>query len=110
MHEEERDRRVMRYELGKRLLVPRDGDVEPMIEALVTMFEGDLVAVRDRGREALVYRSNEFFAIGATLDAWKINTDGTQAYGGRLENDVDLEDWLEEHRDELDWVHHEYRE
>lgn len=80
-----------------------------MIEALTTTLEEYLVALRDRGREALVYRSNEFVAIGTTFDIYKINTDGTQAYGGRLENDVDLEDWLEKYRNELDWTHHEWR-
>ncbi|MFB1066793.1 hypothetical protein [Natrinema sp. H-ect4] len=109
MHEEEQNRRVIRYELGKRLLELRDGDVGPMVEALATPFEGNLVALRERGREAVVYRSNEFFAMGATLDTYKIKTDGTQVYGGRVENDVDLEDWLEVHCDELDWVHHEWR-
>ncbi|MFC6765448.1 hypothetical protein [Natrinema soli] len=44
MHEEERNRRVIRYELGKRLLELRDGDVEAMVEALATPFEGNLVA------------------------------------------------------------------
>lgn len=56
VHEQERDRRVVSYEFGERLLGLRGGDVEAIADRLSHgFFDGDLVAIRDRGREALAY-------------------------------------------------------
>ncbi|WP_226008413.1 hypothetical protein [Natrinema salinisoli] len=111
MRDQERNCRVTRYELGKRMLELRGGDVEAMVERLARGFvDGDLVAVRDQGHEALVYDRVRASILEGRLDVFGISRDGSVS---RQETEIwrgdDLEGWLEAHRDELEWVHHEWR-
>lgn len=83
MRGRERERWVVRYELAQRLLELRGGDVEAMVDRLADgIVDGDLVALHDHGQQALVY--------------------------DQLRGSI-LEGWLKEHRDELEWIHHELR-
>ena len=107
MRDRERRRRVVRYELGKRLLELRGGDVEAMVDRLLSIVDGEVVALRDHGREALVYDDVRASIVDGRLDLYRVGRDGSAA---RIETGYwrgDLDEWLEEHRDELDWVHHE---
>ncbi|WP_226008253.1 hypothetical protein [Natrinema salinisoli] len=111
MRDQERNRRVVRYELGRRLLELRGGDVEAMVEQLARGFvDGDLVALRDQGQEALVYDRVRTSIVDGRLDVFGISRGGSVS---RQETGIwrgdDLEGWLEVHRGELDWVHHEWR-
>ena len=112
MQDYDRKQRVLRYELGKRLLDLRGGNVETMVGALVRKdrFNWSVVAVRDRGHEALIYfeRTDQY---ENSLSVYDIKRSGELPHQDRLwKGGKDrLEGWLEEHRDELDWVHHEWR-
>lgn len=106
MREYERQRRVVRYELVKCLLELRGGDVEAMVGGLSSIVDGDLVALRDHGREALVYDEISTSVLEERLDVYRVNRNGVVS---RLETGIwcgDLDEWLEDHRDELDWVYH----
>ncbi|WP_265108216.1 hypothetical protein [Halosolutus halophilus] len=78
MHDQERNRRIVRYELGKRLLELRGGDVEAMVDRLARGFvDADLIAIRNRGREALVYDDAMADLLDGRLDLYRIDRGGT---------------------------------
>lgn len=102
MHDYARKQRVLRYELGQRLLELRGGDVEAMVRALCKR-DGvfwTVVAIRDRGHEAVIY-ARRFDGHENRLGVNEIDRDGELPFREQLwKGDEDrLEDWLEEHRE-----------
>lgn len=112
MYQYDRHRRVVRYEFGKRLLELRGSDGQAMVRAFVRKdrFNWSVVAVRDHGRQALIYfkRTDQH---ENSLSVYDIERSGELPHRERLwKGGKDrLEGWLEEHRDDLDWVQDEWR-
>ena len=111
--------RVVHHELRERALrwwADRD-DVEPFnLEGLVRglaqkRMPGPVVAIRGPGREAILYCESGSPSLAPLLYQYEIVPKwGSLEYGEVIVDDVDLEAWLQEHRDELGWVHPEWRE
>ncbi|MFP9192976.1 hypothetical protein ACLI4Q_15150 [Natrialbaceae archaeon A-CW1-1] len=103
----EAERRVLRYQLGERLLELRGGDVSRMVNRLVAVgHRGGLVALRDRGSEVMmIERTGATDPIGDCLAVHDLKRSGHMPRIEVLWWGEDLEAWLEAHHDELDWVH-----
>ena len=104
--------RVVRHELMQ-LLEPRhEGAVEDAVRKLITPIDGTCVAVWKDGTEALQYKPGGTY-VDATLTTYRIDVGkwvGAAIYEDRVAYNSDLEAWLDEHSDELDWIHPKWRE
>lgn len=102
MHDYVRKQPVLRYELGQRLLELRSGDVEAMLRAICKR-DGvfwTVVEIRDRGREAVIY-ARWFDGHENRFGINEIDRDGELPFREWLWKGD--KDWLEVHRNELDW-------
>ncbi|ELZ08496.1 hypothetical protein C479_14193 [Halovivax asiaticus JCM 14624] len=107
---QQRKRRVIRFEVGKRLLELRGGDVEAMADAIATRtFDGRVVALRKQGREAIVEGVFAPIEKEYKLTRETIKRSGRFDFHEAIWHGTDPLEWIEEHRDELDWVRHDLR-
>lgn len=104
--------RVVRHEVGRRLLELRGGDVEAMADAIATKcVDGRVIALRSRGRTAVVLnRFSGTEALRYSLTEYDVLREGRLTRNERLWNGPDPSEWIEDHRDELDWLRHDLRD
>ncbi|WP_312911129.1 hypothetical protein [Natronosalvus caseinilyticus] len=103
----EAERRVLRYELGERLLKLRGGDVSAMVTYILRehLEPKTVVALRNGGHEVLVYwRTHQEIVVydlprGGFLEATGETYDAADGPG----------EWLEANHDELEWIHPDWR-
>ena len=70
------------------------------------------MAIRDGGREAIVYSEppESSVLVECRLYRYRIKPEyGCVEDSEVIDQDADLELWLDEHSGELDWIRHEYR-
>ncbi|MWV38832.1 hypothetical protein [Natrialba sp. INN-245] len=113
MYEAQRRRRIIRYELSKRLLKLRDGNIKPIVDRLSNGFlDGELVAIRNQGDEALLYDRRRTSSLEGRLLSYDVHVRTDLAhlsFSDEIWVGDDLETWFEENCDDLDWVYHAWR-
>ncbi|MDJ1433571.1 hypothetical protein [Halostagnicola sp. A-GB9-2] len=108
MREAERERLVLKHELSELYLRLRDHDVSSIVRRLQKGFvEGEFLALRNRGREAIVFRSS-YHGLGEIV-CFQVRDSGHTVWDVVLCATDDPTEWLDHHRDDLEWVHYEWR-
>ncbi|WP_247729904.1 hypothetical protein [Halovivax limisalsi] len=106
-------KRVVRRELSELLIRHHDENVERVLDGLLRQYgmPSGLIAVRDRGFEAIVYQVNERANLGCNeVRSARVQKNGVVRRGDRLAENIDRITWLEQHHDDLDWIRHDLRE
>ncbi|WP_252697927.1 hypothetical protein [Natronosalvus vescus] len=103
----EAERRVLRYQLGERLLELREGNVSSMVANLLRWHDStfQILALRERGHEALIHFSG---GSGSSIGVYSVPRHGTVTFTGERLEYEDLETWVEANSEELDWIHPEF--
>ena len=103
--------RVARHEIGQLLVRHYDVDVSGVVRQLTSPIDGTTVAIRHSATEAIRY--SPVGGLGPKLTAYEIaiHVWGLDVTLDRtLDWDVDLQEWLEEHADEFEWIHPKWRD
>lgn len=108
MHEHERERLVLKHELSEYYLQVRDHDVSRIVRRLQKGFvEGEFLGLRNRGYEAIVFRSS-YHGYGEIV-SFRVLNSGHTTWDRVLCKTNEPTEWFEHHRDEFGWIHYEWR-
>ena len=103
--------RVARYEIAQLLVRHYEVDVSGVVRQLTLPIDGTTVAIRHSASEAIRY--SPVGGVGPKLTAYEIAIEdwGLDVTRDRtIVWDVDLERWLEEHVNELEWPNPKWRQ
>ncbi|SFS63341.1 hypothetical protein [Halostagnicola kamekurae] len=108
MRAHERGRLVLKHELSKYYLRVRDHDISSIVRRLQKGFvDGEFLGLRNRGFEAIVFQRS-YHGFGKII-SYQVLDSGHTTWDEVLCKTNDPTEWLENHRDDLEWVHYEWR-